>query len=214
MFPYLRGGAHAQKCAVLSINSGHAVALPAAPHFIVVLRWKDSCCWTPATLLAAPFRKNFCLFVLSPPPPSPRESRCRNCECVAGRGGLWMWVALCHAGPATMAPSPPRLRIQLRGHAAPSWPVRLPSCADGRQIARRGLLFGRADGSGRARVGLGAEARQTGPLSLSSSRSGAPRTRGRIHPVHWPCSLLCFKLDFRGNGDLFSRSGALELSFS
>lgn len=33
--------AHAQKCAVLSINSGHAVALPAAPHFIVVLRWKD-----------------------------------------------------------------------------------------------------------------------------------------------------------------------------
>lgn len=213
MFPYLRGDAHAQKCAVLSINSGHAVALPAAPHFIVVLRWKDSCCWTPATLLAAPFRKNFCLFVLFFPPP--RESRCRNCECVAGRGGLWMWmwVALCHAGPAagrhhgTLSSPAPHPAARTRSSVVP----RPPSCADGRQIARRGLLFGRADGSGRARVGLGVEARQTGPLSLSSSRSGAPRTRGRIHPVHWPCSLLCFKLDFRGNGDLFSRSGALEL---
>lgn len=202
MFPFLRGDTHAQKCAVLSINSGHAVALPAAPHFIVVLRWKDSACWTPATLLSVRISAFFYSFF----PPRIQMQELRVC---AWRGGLWM----CHAGPAAG-----------RHHGALSSPPPHPA-ARTRQLRRAPSAFLRRAPLDCSALALAWPGRWLGSASESRSGrrghfgshlpgSGAPRTRGRIQPAHWPCSLLCLKLDFRRNGDLFRRSDALELSFS
>lgn len=57
---------HAQKSAVLTINIGHPVALPAAPHFYCCLALKGSLLSrldTPRRVVAA-FGRNFC-FLLS-----------------------------------------------------------------------------------------------------------------------------------------------------
>lgn len=53
---------HAQKSTVLTINIGHPVALPAAPHFYCCLALKGSLLSrldTPRRVVAA-FRKNLC----------------------------------------------------------------------------------------------------------------------------------------------------------
>lgn len=109
---------------------------------------------------------------------------------------------------ATLAPSPPRLRIQLRGYAAPPGPVRLPA-----RIAVRlaGVDSGLAGRMSRDALGSASDWRRGRRGHFGAhpyGGSGAPRTRGRIQPVRWPGSLLCFNPDLRGNGDLCSRSDA------
>lgn len=170
MFPFLRGDAHAQKCAVLSINSGHAVALPAAPHFIVVLRWKDSACWTPATLLSVRISAFF--FILF----SPRESKCRNCERVRGEEG-------CGCAMRDRCWPPPRRPLlsasasSCADTAAPPCPVRLPAPSAARLFGVGSSLAGQV-----ARVGLGVAERQAWPLWLSSSGERSSKDTG-AHPA-------------------------------
>lgn len=148
------------------------MAVPAAPHFIVVVRWKAAVVPAGSALPAAPARKNSAFFIRSFLP-SPIQMR-GMCVC----GGA---VPPRHPRSASSCAG-----TQLRRGPRPPRPP--PSAG-----RRRSVRCSGQDGSGR--VAPGVEARQTGPPSLSSSRETRPQGRGG---ASGPCpgNLLC--CGFRG----------------
>lgn len=100
---------------------------------------------------------------------------------------------------ATMAPAPPRRRIQLRGHAAPPWP-RQPARADGGRVGRCWLLV-RPGQMGR--VALGVEARRTGPLPLSALRGAELQGHGSASGPGSGPGLCCVVNWVSGGGGSF-----------